>query len=184
MIGSARGKVIGVSRSEAHTFSKTPCESIRLVAGVGVDGDAHGGTTVKHRSRVRRDPTQPNLRQVHLLHAELLDELNDAGFGVAPAQLGENVTTRGVDLLRLPQGARLHVGREVVVAVTGIRNPCVQLDEFRPGLLEAVLVRHANGVVERKTGVMGVVLVGGEIQPGDAIDVELPAPPHVALGVI
>jgi MOSC domain-containing protein YiiM len=171
-------QVTAVSRAPGHEFSKDPEESIRLLAGLGVEGDAHAGRTVKHRSRVRRDPTQPNLRQVHLIHAELHDELRDGGFDVAAGQMGENVTTRGVDLLALPTGARLRLGGEVVVEVTGLRNPCGQLDTFRPGLMAAVLDRDADGELVRKAGVMAVVVVGGEIRPGDPIEVELPAGPH------
>ena len=139
---------------------------------------------MRHRSRVARDPTQPNLRQVHLVHAELHDELRAAGFAVGPGDLGENVTTRGVDLLRLPAGTRLRLGAEVVVELTGLRNPCVQLDRFRPGLLGAVLDRDADGRVVRKAGVMAVVRTGGELRAGAAIAVELPAPPHRALDVV
>jgi hypothetical protein len=176
--------VIAVARSVGHTFSKTPQASVRLVAGLGVEGDAHYGATVRHRSRVARDPRQPNLRQVHLIHAELHDELRAAGLPVGPGDLGENVTTRGVDLLRLPVGTRLRLGAEVVVELTGLRNPCVQLDHFRPGLLAAVLGRGADGQIVRKAGVMGIVRTGGELREGVSIDVELPAPPHRALQVV
>jgi MOSC domain-containing protein YiiM len=142
----------------------------------------HAGETVKHRSRVRKDPTQPNLRQVHLIHTELHEELAGRGFPViAPGQMGENVTTSGVELLSLPRGTRLRLGQEAVVEVTGLRNPCNQLDEIAPGLMKAVLDRDADGEVVRKSGVMGVVLQGGEVRPGDAIEVELPTEPHVRL---
>ena len=173
--------VTAVSRSERHTFSKPIQERITLVAGLGVDGDAHKGALVKHRSRVRRDASQPNLRQVHLIHAELHDELKGAGFVVAAGQMGENVTTRGVDLLALPTATRLLLGAEAVVEVTGLRNPCTQLDDFQPGLMRAVLGRDEHGAVVRKAGVMGIVLAGGVVRPGDAIRVELPSPPHRAL---
>jgi hypothetical protein len=173
--------VTAVSRSERHTFSKPIQERITLVAGLGVDGDAHKGALVKHRSRVRRDASQPNLRQVHLIHAELHDELKGAGFLVAAGQMGENVTTRGVDLLALPTATRLLLGAEAVVEVTGLRNPCTQLDDFQPGLMRAVLGRDEHGAVVRKAGVMGIVLAGGVVRPGDAIRVELPSPPHRAL---
>jgi MOSC domain-containing protein YiiM len=169
------GVVTAVSRSATHTMSKSNEPSIRLVAGLGVDGDAHMGETVKHRSRVRRDPTQPNLRQVHLIHSELHDELLAAGFGVAPGQMGENVTTRGIDLLRLPKGARLHLGDAAMVELTGLRNPCVQLDAIQRGLMAATLSRAEQGELVRKAGVMGVVLSGGEVRPGDPIRIELPA---------
>jgi MOSC domain-containing protein YiiM len=171
------GVVTAVSRSPAHTMSKPNEERIRLLAGLGVEGDAHLGETVKHRSRVRRDPTRPNLRQVHLLHAELHDELRGAGFDLMPGEMGENVTTRGVDLLALATGSRLRLGRDAVVQVTGLRNPCTQLDGLRPGLMAATLDRDDDGGLVRRAGVMGVVLAAGEIRPGDAIRVELPLGP-------
>jgi len=176
--------VLAVSRSSGHTFSKPGAPGIRLVAGIGVEGDAHAGETVKHRSRVARDPNQPNLRQVHLIHAELLAELREYGFAVAPGEMGENITTAGVDLLGLPTGARLRLGPEAVIEVTGLRNPCAQLDGFQQGLMAAVLDRDAEGNLVRKAGIMAIVLSGGEIRPGDAITVELPPPPHHALGPV
>ncbi|MET3890611.1 MOSC domain-containing protein YiiM [Bosea sp. OAE506] len=173
--------VISVSAAMGHRFSKPVQGAIRLLAGLGVEGDAHCGETVKHRSRVAVDPTQPNLRQVHLIHAELLDELNAAGFEVAPGQMGENVLTRGLDLLGLPVGTRLRLGAEALVEITGLRNPCAQIETFRPGLLAAVLGRDAEGRIVRKAGIMGIVLEGGVVAPGDAIAVTLPALPHKAL---
>ena len=172
------GVVKAVSRGETHAFSKPNRNSIRLLSGLGVEGDAHLGETVKHRSRVARDPSQPNLRQVHLIHAELHDELRAAGFDVTAGQMGENVTTRGVNLLRLPTGALLFLGDGALVKVTGLRNPCVQLDGFRPGLMAAVLDRDERGNLIRKAGVMGVVLADGEVRPGDPVRVELPPEPH------
>lgn len=167
-----------VSSSPTHTFSKAEQAAIRLLAGLGVEGDAHLGVTVKHRSRVARDPSQPNLRQVHLIHAELHDELRAAGFDVGPGVMGENITTRGIDLLGLPSGSRLRLGEEAVVEVTGVRNPCVQLDGYQDGLLAACLGRDGNGEVVRKSGVMAVVVDAGEVRPGDPVRVLLPAPPH------
>lgn len=175
------GTVVAVSRSSDHTFSKGNQDCIRLLAGLGVEGDAHMGETVKHRSRVKQDPHQPNLRQVHLIHLELLDELRAAGFAVSPGQMGENITTQGIDLLGLPQGAQLHIGASAVVEVTGLRNPCVQLDQFQPGLMSAVLDRDGHGKLIRKAGVMGVVLASGEVRPGDHIRVDLPPAPHQPL---
>lgn len=178
------GTVTAVSRGPEHSFSKPNQERIRLLAGLGVEGDAHQGVTVQHLSRVARDPTQPNLRQLHLIHAELHDELRAAGFTVRPGEMGENVTTRGVDLLALPVGTRLHLGGEAVVEVTGLRNPCHQLDRFQPGLMSAVLGRDAEGKLVRKAGIMGVVLTGGEVRPGDRIRVELPPEPHHPLAPV
>jgi MOSC domain-containing protein YiiM len=172
------GKVVAVSSNAAHTFSKQTQDRIRLIAGLGVEGDAHLGTTVKHRSRVAQDPTQPNLRQVHLLHAELFDELQLAGFRVAPGQMGENITTRGVALLALPTGTRLSVGETAVIEVTGLRNPCIQIDQFQAGLLSQVAHRNADGALIRKAGIMTIVLVSGHVAPGDSIRIELPPPPY------
>jgi len=178
------GRVVSVSRSATHSFSKPDQASILLVAGLGVDGDAHQGVTVKHRSRVARDPSQPNLRQVHLIHAELHDELRARGLDVTPGEMGENITTRGVDLLGLPAGTRLRVGETAVLEITGLRNPCAQIEDHRSGLLAAVVGRNDAGVVIRKAGVMSVVLVSGEVKPGDAINVALPAEPHRPLDVV
>jgi MOSC domain-containing protein YiiM len=159
-------------------MAKANRESIRLVAGLGVEGDAHQGVMVKHRSRVARDPRQPNLRQVHLLHEELLDELRRAGFALAAGRIGENVTTRGLDLLGLPTATRLRLGASALVEVTGLRNPCAQLDGIQKGLMAATLGRDADGRLVRKAGIMAIVLEGGDIRPGDAIGVELPAGLH------
>jgi MOSC domain len=172
--------VVAVSRSPTHSFSKTNELGVLLVAGRGVDGDAHAGETVKHRSRVARDSRQPNLRQVHLIHRELFEELAVKGYAIAPGELGENITTQGLDLLGLPFGTRLRLGA-AVVQVTGLRNPCTQLDRFAPGLMHAVLERDANGQLVRKAGIMAVVIAGGMVCPGDRIAIELPAQPHVAL---
>jgi len=175
------GTVQAVSCSPTHTFAKPNQKSIRLLTGSGVEGDAHLGETVKHRSRVARDPSQPNLRQVHLIHAELHDELRAAGFAVSVGQMGENVTTRGIDLLGLPTGTRLRLGKTAVVEVTGLRNPCIQLDRFQPGLMAAVLSRDEHGALIRKAGVMAIVLADGEVRPGDPIIIELPPAPHRSL---
>lgn len=161
--------VVAVHLKSNHEFSKEPTHEVELMAGLGVKGDAHCGATVKHRSRVAKNPDQPNLRQVHLIHEELLTALGAAGFDVQPGQLGENITTRGLDLLGLSEGAQLKFGDQVVLRVTGLRNPCYQIDEFKPGLLKQVLGRTENGDILRKTGVMCTVEVGGVVEPGDAI---------------
>ena len=171
-------RVVSVSSSPGHHFGKTPALSIRLREGLGVEGDAHMGATVRHRYKVRQDPTLANLCQVHLIHAELFAELRDKGFVVRPGELGENVTTSGIDLLALPTGTRLHLGDHAVVEVTGLRNPCVQIDKFQPGLMAATLDRDADGRLIRKAGIMAIVLTGGDVRPADAIHVERPDPPH------
>jgi MOSC domain-containing protein YiiM len=173
--------VVAVSSSAGHTFSKGCQPEIRLLESLGVEDDAHAGVTVQHLSRVARDPSQPNLRQVHLLHAELFEELLARGFDVAAGQMGENVTTRGLDLLGLPTGARLRLGADALLEITGLRNPCAQLDGLQRGLLAAVLDRDEQGNLIRKAGVMAVVVRGGIVRAGDAIAVELPAGPRRAL---
>lgn len=178
------GTVTAVSSSEGHTGIKPSQDSIQIVEGLGVEGDAHQGETVKHRSLVAKDPTQPNLRQVHLIHAELHDELAEDGLAVLPGQMGENITTRGIDLLNLPRGTKLYLGESAVVSVTGLRNPCAQLDKVQPGLFKACLGEDADGNVILKTGVMSVALAGGEVHPDDPIRVELPAEPHTPLAAV
>ncbi len=173
--------VVAVHRSSSHSFSKHTEDAITLLAGLGVEGDAHAGRTVKHRSRVARNPGAPNLRQVHLLHAELFDELVGRDHAVFPGDLGENITTRGLDLLALPTGTRLRLGAQAEVELTGLRNPCSQIDRFQPGLTAAVLDRDAQGALARKAGVMAIVLVGGEVRAGDAIVVQPPPGPHRSL---
>jgi hypothetical protein len=168
------GIVVAVSRGTEHKFSKPVRKSIKLLAGLGVEGDAHLGMTVKHRSRVARDPTQPNLRQAHLIHEELFDELRAKGFRVGPGLLGENITTRGIDLLTLPRGVRLRIGRTAIVLVTGLRDPCRQLNDYQAGLMAAVLDKDEHGHLHRKAGIMGIVLASGEVRPGDSIAAELP----------
>ena len=170
--------VHSVSKSSKHEFSKEPTNAILLIKGEGVDGDAHRGVTVKHRSRVRQDPTQPNLRQVHLIHLELIHELQAQGFRVDPAAMGENITTFGLDILALPTDTVLHMGAKAQIKITGLRNPCVQLDEYQTGLMSAVLDRDEDGRLIRKAGVMAIVLQGGLVRQGDAIKVQLPPEPH------
>ena len=175
------GVVVAVCKDAAHRFSKQSTDVIRLVAGLGVEGDAHFGVTVQHLSRIAQNPQQPNLRQVHLLHGELHDELTANGLAVAHGAMGENITTRGIDLLALPRGALLRLGEDAVVEITGLRNPCAQLDRFQPGLMQAVLGRDADGALVRKAGVMAIVIAGGQVRGGHAIVVTLPPQPHVRL---
>lgn len=180
---NGRASVVAVSAKARHGVNKANRAIIRLLAGEGVEGDAHCGATVRHRSRWRRDPTQPNLRQVHLLHSEFFEALAAKGFAVTPGRMGENVTTRGVDLLGLPTGARLRLGPDAVVQLTGLRNPCYQLDQLQPGLMAACLDRREGDLV-RLAGVMGVVLAAGEVKAGDTITIEWPQPPYTALKVV
>ena len=173
-----RGVVVAVSRSATYTMAKSNETAIRLIEALGVEGDAHCGATVKHRSRVARDPSAPNLRQVHLIHAELHDELRAAGFPVTTGQMGENITTRGIALLVLPAGTRLHIGAAAVVEITGLRNPCTQLNGIAAGLMAATLAHDARGNLIRKAGIMGIVRAGGDVHTGDSIRIELPNLPH------
>ncbi len=175
------GSVVAVHRSNEHTFSKQSHQSITLLPGLGVDGDAHSGPRVKHRSRVKKNPDQPNLRQVHLAASELFAEVGEQGFSVEPGQLGENITTAGLDLIRLPVGSTLRVGEDALISLTGLRNPCVQIDAFQDGLQGAMLGRDDDGTLLRKTGVMSVVVRGGVVSPGDTIEVRFPPGPPVRM---
>lgn len=172
------GIVEAVHCSPTHSMRKPDQASIRLLVGLGVDGDAHMGEKVQHLFRVRQNPEEPNLRQVHLIHAELHDELRGAGFVVAAGEMGENVTTRGIDLLGLPTGTRLRLGSDSVIEITGLRNPCRQLDGLQDGLLKACIDHDADGNLIRKAGVMGIVLTAGEVRPADKIEIEFPPKPH------
>ncbi|MER6418463.1 MOSC domain-containing protein [Streptomyces sp. NPDC001137] len=172
------GRVTAVSSNGDYSFTKPNRDSVRLLAGLGVEGDVHAGVTVKHRSRVAQDPTQPNLRQVHLIHEELFAEVGEEGFKVAPGELGENITTRGIDLLALPVGTLLRIGASAVLEVTGLRNPCLQIDHFQDGLLKQVVGRDEAGNIVRKAGIMSIVREGGVVFPGDTIEKELPSGPH------
>jgi hypothetical protein len=178
------GSVIAVCQSATHTMSKPKVSKIRLLEGLGIENDAHQGVTVKHRSRVAKDPTQPNLRQAHLIHTELHDELREKGFDITEGQMGENITTRDLDLLAFPKGTKLHVGETAVLEVTGLRNPCFQLDGLQQGLMAAVLDKDTEGNLIRKAGIMTVVPESGEVFPGDIIRAELPLQPHQALHVV
>ena len=178
------GTVVSVSRDDAHRFSKPTVASVTLVEGLGVAGDSHAGAQTQHRFLVKKDPGRVNLTQVHLLQSELFAELTGKGFEVGPGDLGENVTTSGIDLLGLPLGTRLQLGGEAVVEVTGLRSPCHQIDRFRAGLLREVIGRDAGGTVIRKTGIMGIVVTGGTVGAGDRVAVRMPAPPFLPLGVV
>ncbi|MGW3074366.1 MULTISPECIES: MOSC domain-containing protein [unclassified Kitasatospora] len=178
------GTVVAVSSNAEYSFTKTNRDGIMLLAGLGVEGDVHAGATVKHRSRMAQDPTRPNLRQVHLIHRELLAELGESGFDVPPGALGENITTEGVDLLGLPVGAVLRIGPQAEVEITGLRNPCAQIDNYRPGLLKQVVGRAADGTIVRRAGIMGTVRAGGPVRPGDPVTVTLPDGPHRPLGQV
>ena len=175
------GIVTAVSRSASHVFSKSNQQSIKLLAGIGVEGDAHSGKTVKHRSRVAKDPSQPNLRQVHLIHAELHDELLAKGFNIFPGQMGENITTRRINLLKLPTDTLLHIGNDAVIKVTGLRNPCAQLNRFQSGLMTAVLDQDEQGNIIRKAGIMSIVIATGVVNIGDLIQIEFPSQPYRSL---
>jgi MOSC domain-containing protein YiiM len=183
-MGGVNAFVVGVSRDPGHNFSKPAVGSIRVIEGKGVEGDAHAGTTVQHLHPKRLDPAQPNLRQVHLIQSELHDELREHGYDLKPGDLGENVTTRGVDLLALPRGTQLRLGPDVVLEITGLRNPCSQINGLRRGLLKQVVNTDSDGTVIRKTGVMSVVLAGGLVHPDDPITLTLPTGPHTPLGVV
>jgi MOSC domain-containing protein YiiM len=178
------GVVISVNRDDAHRFTKPPRRSIRLIEGLGIEGDSHAGATVQHLSRMKKRGDEPNLRQVHLIAEELFAELAGKGYSISAGDLGENVTTRGIDLLGLPRGTRLHLGDDAVIELTGLRNPCVQIDRFCTGLLKEVVGKDAEGNVVRRAGVMSVVLAGGVVSSTDAIAVELPAEPHIALDYV
>lgn len=173
--------VVSVSRRQTHEFSKTVVDRIEIIEDFGVENDAHGGVTVKHRSRVAVDPTQPNLRQVHLIHRELFGELLENGFELRPGDLGENILTEGIALLDLPTDTILRIGPDVALRVTGLRNPCGQIENFRTGLLKEVAYKDEQGNLVRKAGIMSVVLAGGTVRPGDRIETILPAMPHRAL---
>ncbi|MFC2953442.1 MOSC domain-containing protein [Marinicaulis aureus] len=177
-------KVVAVSLLSRHRLSKDNALCIRLLKGLGVEGDAHCGETVKHRSRVRKDPAAPNLRQVHLIHAELFDELAARGFSVGSGQMGENITTQGIDLLAMPVGTKLCIGEDAMLELTGLRNPCSQLDGLHKGLMAATLDRDGEGGLIRKAGVMAIVLNSGDARPGDVIEVEFPPHPHKALAPV
>jgi MOSC domain-containing protein YiiM len=173
--------VKSVSKSLSHTFSKNVVGQIKLIEGLGVEDDVHLGKTVKHQYLAKKYPTSANLRQVHLIHYELIEELNENGFSVSDGDLGENITTIGIDLLNLPTDTILKIGNEAVVKITGLRNPCVQLDMFQKGLLKAVIEKDENGNVIRKCGIMGIVIKSGIVRIDDAIEIIFPQKPFKKL---
>ncbi|MCG8328000.1 MAG: MOSC domain-containing protein [Chitinophagales bacterium] len=175
------GIVKSLSKSKGHTFNKYNCDQLTLLKGLGVEGDAHMGEKVKHRSRVAKDPNQPNLRQVHLIHAELFEELAQQGFQVQDGEMGENITTTGIDLLNLPKDTILSIGTASKIKITGLRNPCNQINSIQNGLMQALIDKDEEGNIIRKAGIMGIVLEGGAVNVGDEILVELPAEPHMKL---
>lgn len=173
--------VIAVHKKSSYSFHKDTVPTIYLVAGIGVEGDIHSGETVKHRSRVRRDPAQPNLRQVHLMPSELFDELKEKGFKVRVGELGENITTSGIDLINLPKDTRMIFESGAEIQITGLRNPCHQLDDWQKGLLKACLEKDAEGNLIRKAGVMAIVLKGGKVSAKETVRILKPSPPHISL---
>ena len=168
------GEVLAVALSPSHSFSKAPQPSIHLLAGLGVQGDAHAGVPVQHLYKVRKNPQAPNLTQVHLLQSELFLELAQQGIALSPGEMGENITTVDIDLLALPEATHLHLGERAVVELTGLRTPCTQMDKLRPGLMKACTLRGPRGQVIRKAGIMGIVLADGEVKPGDSLRIVLP----------
>ena len=175
------GLVTAVSKSDTHTMSKKNVKTIHLIEGLGVNGDAHMGKNVKHRSRVSKNPNQPNLRQIHLIHSELLSELLIKGFNIIPGEMGENITTVNIDLLSLPKDTILNIGKDSQIKITGLRNPCHQLNGIKDGLMKAVLGQDNYGNLIRKAGVMGIVLKSGKVSTGDEIRIEYPKKPFTNL---
>lgn len=178
------GTVVSVSRDDQHRFSKPAVSSIRLLAGIGIEGDSHAGATVQHRYEKKRNPSAPNLCQVHFIAAELFDDLVTDGYTVRPGELGENVTTAGIDLMTLPLRTRLHLGAEAVVSITGMRSPCSLINGYQTGLMKQLISTDATGTVQRRGGIMGVVVTGGVVNPGDSIRVQLPSGEQLPLGVV
>jgi len=173
--------VEAVHLSDSHSFSKRAVSEVELIAGLGIQGDTHQGTSVQHRSRIAIDPSRPNLRQVHLLGSELFQDVAKRGYTVGPGDLGENITTIGIDLLALPTGTTLRLGSDCLISITGLRNPCQQINDFRDGLLSEMLERNDDGTLVKKAGVMAVVIRSGVVRPGDSIDDSLPPLPHIPL---
>ncbi len=181
---SISGSVIAVCSRDAHLFSKENREEIELIKNFGINGDAHAGMYVKHRSRVKKNPKQLNLRQVHLIPIELLNEMKQHRYDLHPGDLGENITTSGIDLINLPLNSQINIGEEVVLEVKGLRDPCKQIEAFKEGLLKKMITKDADGNLIRKTGIMTIVLGGGIVKPNDKIEVVLPKKPYHKLEVV
>jgi MOSC domain-containing protein YiiM len=171
---SKESSVVAVHRKEEYGVFKEIQESVHLVKGFGVQGDAHMGTLVQHRYNKKQNPNQPNLRQVHLIQAELFDDLKELGLIVKPGEMGENITTRNIDIINLPLDTKLHLGDSAILQLTGLREPCGQLNTVQKGLKNAVLDESGKS----RVGVMSVVLRGGAVKADDLIRVELPSEPH------
>lgn len=173
-----RAMVESVHRSESHDFTKATVEEVVLVAGVGIEGDAHAGATVQHVSRKKKDADRPNLRQVHLVSAELHEELVADGFDLDHGGFGENLVTRGIALGDLPVGTTLALGDDAIIVLTGLRDPCAQIDRHREGLRAAVAFDPGEGPKLFRDGAMAMVVRGGVVRTGDPIGVALPPEPH------
>jgi MOSC domain len=171
---SLQGTVVAVAADRGHRFSKPTRDRIVLLEGHGVEGDAHAGPFVRHRYLARRRPRVPNLRQVHLIPSELFRSLSEAGFEVAAGDLGENITTTGLDLERMPLGTLIEFGLMAMIELTGLRTPCVLIDRFQAGLKRQVLSSDETGP-PFKCGVLGVVRSGGPVAAGDAARARLPS---------
>jgi len=165
--------VLSVSMSSSHGFSKRPTDYIYLLSGCGVQGDVHCSGAASSN----------NKRQVHLIASELLTELarkdsKGRAYIISPGALGENITTKGIDLVGLNEGTRLHFGDgddHAIVRITGLRNPKKRLDEWPKGLLDRCAMKNKKGeITGRKIGVMGIVEEDGFVQPGHMVYVEKP----------
>lgn len=189
-------RVLSVSSSQTHSFSKPPVPGITLIANHGVKGDCHAGKTTQHRSSLQVHPPTPNLRQVHLIAIENLKKIAshlttvDSAALLTPGALGQNITLEGIDLLNLPTGTELHFVSDggsqsgPVLVLTGVRDPGPQIERFQAGLKERFIVRDAERrVVGRLVGVMSVVQCGGEVRSGMGVRVVYPVE-RVPLGIV
>ena len=177
---TTEGIVAGVFVSGGHTFSKSERYSVTLLQGLGIEGDAHCGSTVQHLSDRKKNSTRSNLRQLHLIQSELIEELNATGFDVRPGDLGENITTGQIDLPALPQGTLLRIGDTAVVEITGLRTPCFKIERFRKGLRSAVTEHRHGGPATLKGALMAIVVAGGVVNRDDRIGVIIPPAVRIA----